>query len=86
MPNPDVQDCFRSNALDPIGGFTIAKEMQTLCRDADMHWSDTDPQMVAQKVWAEIGHFFMAVERFPEAIAVFEIALPSLAEVPDRYE
>ncbi len=68
----DVQDCFRSNALDPIGGFTIAKEMQTLCRDADMHWSDTDPQMVAQKVWAEIGHFFMAVERFPEAIAVFE--------------
>ena len=70
--SPTFQDCFRSHALDPIGGFTIAKELQPLCCDSDMRWSDTDPQRVSQKAWTLIAQFFMRVERLPEAIAVLE--------------
>ena len=37
-----------------------------------MRWSETDPQKVAQRAWYLIGHFFMSVQQFREAIAIFE--------------
>ncbi len=70
--DPSVQDCFVTHARQPAGAFTIAKLLPELCRKMDMRWSETDPQKVAQRAWYLIGHFFMSVQQFREAIAIFE--------------